>query len=232
MSAVVLVACWGGERRREHAAYQQDRALYLRQWNHALSRLSCESEVVFISNGGEDSYCEYLDSLRKRYKVADRENRGFSQGAWHEGYHDNLGHDFYILVEDDFIPVFDGFDQAMINAIQHAPGDCGFLCQLVSKTFEGTPFPSMQNGIINSRCLRTFKGLPWSAATEFYNQADQAQVKFGEVMNLYGFGVYDMGRQFKAPYTEGDGSVIIYHDAAPDTLFVPSEIYEMIWKVS
>lgn len=223
---LVLVACYGGGRRCTPSEYNQDHSLFLRQWEDALTRTHCESDVCFVSNGGPDpQYRSALDRIRTSYSVLDRENVGHSQGAWAAGWRAHPDYSNYIIVEDDYIPVLDRFDQVLRELF--ASQNCDYLCQHL---WSGTV--PMMNGIISGECLRKMNGLPGEYLAG-QAQADQGQFMLGTTMQRkYGCTVRDMAGRFRIPYMmngflpgEVAGGVGVFYPEQTETLFVPAQVY-------
>ena len=228
MSTLLVVACSGFSRRAEDPAYGTDRALYLKQQHHSLSRLSYSCDVVLVNNGGVPDYLEYLDTLRGTYRVLDRENRGMSLGALSDAWKTHPDYDYYILLEDDYVFVLDYFDEEMEEMIGAVP-DCGYMCQVADTAAHDCLFPSFMNGIATSALMNRLGGFLQENQPSNHAMGDQMQKDFGtQIRETRQFTLADMGSRFKAPFAETRGhtwNIVEYYPEAPYLLLVPSQIY-------
>lgn len=229
MTVLLVIACAGFPRRFNDPAYDEGRTLYLRQQHHALSTVQHSCDVVFVNNGGETpEYFEYLDFLRGKYQVIDRENKGMSLGAFAAAWRANPGYDHYILTEDDYIFVLDYFDDEMVELIQAIP-DCGYMCMVVETLTHDCPFPGHMTGIASAALLTRLGGFEAENTRSEHSVGDQMQKYFGtQIKETCQFTLADFGSMFKAPFAESRGQdchIIQHYPDAPHLLMVPSQMY-------
>jgi hypothetical protein len=182
-----------------------------------------------VNNGGEaPEYTEYLDFLRDKYTVMDRENTGMSLGAFSAAWKANPNYDYYILTEDDYMFVLDYFDDEMVAMIEGEP-DCGYMCMVVETLNHDCPFPGHMTGIASRALLERLGGFEAENTRSEHAVGDQMQKYFGtQIMETRQFTLADMGSMFKAPFAETRGhtfTIIEHYSNAPYTLMVPSQIY-------
>ncbi len=230
----LIIACYGGPRRTPDQDYEMDRSHYLRLQEESLAKLDHNlAQITFISTGGEPSYIEYLNTLRSRYNVIDRSNIGMSYGSFDAGWQADRSYDYYIFLEDDYILIKDNFDTLMVEMFE-SMSDCGYLCQLAWGM--RAPHPAVFNGMASRECLTRLDILPGAQAMGkdllgYYGSAESTgQKAWGDRVAGVGLKVYDMGKRFRAPFVEADGSYICWHPEAPDYLMVPAQLYRNIWS--
>jgi hypothetical protein len=228
----LVIACWGGARRTPDPQYEADRSHYLKLQMDSLSRFSHPwTDTTFVSTGGREDYLDYLDGIRSSYKVIDRPDIGMSYGSFDAAWKIDQTYDYYIFLEDDFVFVRDDFDIEMVNYFETLP-DCGYLCQLAWGL--RVPHPAVMNGIASNECLSRLGHLP--GATEYDDNSmhyygkvqTNGQKAWGDRVLEVGLKVYDMGRKFRAPFIEADGSHICWHPTAPKYIIAPAQIYHQI----
>lgn len=230
----LVVACWGGPRRTPDAQYEADRAYYLKQQMDSLSRFKHSlSQITFVSTGGDtDNYYRYLERVvGKDFEVIQRPNYGMSYGSFDAAWQADRSFDYYIFLEDDFVFVRDNFDTEMVKYFQALP-DCGYLCQLSWGKI--SPHPAIFNGMASRECLSKLDVLPGAMAVgsdtiSFYGAVETAgQRGWGIKVQEIGLKVYDMGRKFRAPFVEADGSMICWHPEAPYYIITPTQMYQNV----
>jgi hypothetical protein len=229
MTALLVIACAGFPRRFDDPAYDESRTLYLRQQHHALSTVQRSCDVVFVNNGGETpEYHEYMDFLRGKYRVLDRENTGMSLGAFSAAWKAYPDYDYYILTEDDYIFVLDYFDEEMIHLMGTVP-DCGYMCMVVETATHDCPFPGHMTGIAKRALLERLGGFEAESAPSQHPVGDQMQKYFGtQIRETRQFTLADFGSMFKAPFAESRGRachIVEHYPQAPHTLLLPSQLY-------
>ena len=243
----LLIACWGGKRRTPDPLYEKDFSYYLKLQAQTLSRYGdCLAQVTFVSNGGQEPYLSFLRNspweswIKAPVKVLERQNVGYSNGAWLAGYQLFPDFDYYIFLEDDYVFVCKNFVQCMIE-IYESLSSCGYLCSLAQAETPTvdyptiTRFPAILNGIISSQVLKEFNPASIGANSTMYVEAEHnGQWHWGFELKKRGFEVYDMGSRYKAPFIDQDGSLKWYYGNAPDFLVVPAQLYpsiqNLIWE--
>jgi hypothetical protein len=229
----LVIACWGGSRRTPDTKYESDRSHYLKHQVDSLSRFRHSlTEVTFVSNGGDSqAYFDYLDIIRKKYKVIDRPNIGMSYGMFDAAWQVDRTYDYYIFLEDDFVFVRNDFDIEMVKYFESLD-NCGYLCQLAWG--RAVPHPAIFNGIASRECLNRLDILPGGQEysenrTQYYGKVESAgQRAWGSRVQQIGLKVLDMGRKFRAPFIEADGSMICWHPTARHYIIAPVQMYNSI----
>ena len=111
---------------------------YVKKHIEQISKIKNNLTQISIGNPDNASkrqeFQEYLDSLKEvsgvPIVVHDFPNIGRSYGQWsriYDLYRDKF--DYYIFVEDDYVPTLDNFDKVLIDMYEKE--NCGFLCGLI-----------------------------------------------------------------------------------------------------
>jgi len=229
-----IVCSWGGSRRsQQHPRLVVDGALYLREHvKRVLAFCKGIDQLVVASpmgNGFHKGYEEYLAELGKLREVNGipievfrRDNTGLSFGA----YNDIFGKyrtkfDYYLVAEDDYIPMIPGFDQILFRMIEGLP-KCGFLCGLAS------PGAGIFMGIIRAialekiwvknGCLARFSGCT-------YHEAEQSG-QIGMSMSILdaGYDIVDWTKTYSSPFWNC-ASIRTFGDPKLPSLFVPAQTF-------
>lgn len=187
-------------------------------------------------------YDTYIRSLRKLEDgtpiiVHPMENKGYSYGQYsrmYETYRDSF--DYYVFVEDDYVPFTDGFDSILINLYNDRP--CGFLCGLVfDKTRRygrSTPrHAAVSNGIASSAALEIVRKKFGCLMPQDVTGA-KAQIVFSQNFLVSGLKILDYVDQHLVQYYAHDRLCIFQktpRHTGPD-LFVPSQCFDnRLWMI-
>jgi len=224
-----IVAVWTGGRRRHEQEYVDDRAVYIKKQIEQLNNLNHNiGQVTFVINDNPDESIEvknYINSIPNKIKDTDivilrRPNIGMSYGAWayvYEKYTNQF--DYYIIQEDDYIPVIDNFDKILIELLHEKQLD--YLCELYKDNHA-----SASGGIMFSRTLSDiyYKGgkLPFPNNSHYGNVEDYGQRKISKIFTDNGFKVGDYTDRYKFIFEKLTGGIITFGDESLDLIFAPS----------
>jgi hypothetical protein len=136
MKTNYVIACWMGARGSEDTRQMVDRAFFVRQQMRYLERVvhNLDQVTVVVARGGDEGagreVVRVCEQTSLPVKVLFRENAGYSYGSWNHAY-EVYGTEFshYILAEDDYVPVADGFDDRIVKLTDE---EGGYVCGLVS----------------------------------------------------------------------------------------------------
>lgn len=207
------LAAWSGKRREiDHCGGYLDEHLDL------LNRLKHNLAQVTIAHpfNPEESqeYTKKLFNLKKLKNgipivVLDQPNIGISYGHWSRTFGKyRSSFDYYIFIEDDYVPVVDHFDQLLVTLYDNFRRirNCGYLCSLF---FDGNgsyctwpipPHAGISNGISSSDVLeqvwQKFGMLPHDTH-ENYNSG---QVLFSSGFLECGFEIMDYVTMYRSLY--------------------------------
>ena len=143
---IYVIAAWSGFRRDKYPPYMTDRTHYLRLHLKKLSQLQHNlNQILIVSPDDPDNavqdFNSYLDKERPQsigstpISVLHRHNMGMSYGSYSDTFKSETAAgriwDWWILMEDDHIPVLDHFDAILKNCFRRKP-NCGALWGHVS----------------------------------------------------------------------------------------------------
>ncbi len=132
-----IIATYGGQRLHGRVP---EKELYLREHLQQLTKIQHNIDTIIVVVNTDKTECplftQYIESLpdvigRSKLIVERRENVGLSYGAFNHAFekHGNK-FDYFILLEDDYIPVEDNFDTTLIRILKERPATV-YLCALL-----------------------------------------------------------------------------------------------------
>jgi hypothetical protein len=94
-----------------------------------------------------DYYCfDMIDisNISHKIKIIECDNIGISYGQYFAGISNNIDFDYHILIEDDYVPFKDYFEQDLINEIE-MKNKCSFICSFIytNTTYEIIKYSKM-----------------------------------------------------------------------------------------
>jgi hypothetical protein len=168
MATNYLIAAWSGNRFRRHTENHclQAHINHLNTVKHSLAQVT----IGYPENPREaPEYRDYVSSLKQLddgtpIVVVPMVNEGLSYGQWsrmYDAFRDQFSH--YIFIEDDYVPVQDGFDEILVQIFERE--SCGFLCGLFAKKGDSfghgscsEPHSAISNGISSNEVLKVVHG--------------------------------------------------------------------------
>lgn len=210
-----VIACWMGRRGNEDRRQVEDRSFFLRTHLSRLKELDhrLAQVTVVIATGADPRDEEYVRALvRVRdvpIVVLERENLGLSYGSWNFAY-ETFGREFthYVLVEDDYIPCSDHFDEALIDIAERKRS---YVCSLSGWDKRHA---AISNSISSSSILG--KLLPAPVKEDGWG----AQITWSQHFYDCGFPVEDWTDTHSSPFWSGWEVRWYGHPSLPP-MFVP-----------
>lgn len=137
--------------------------------------------------------------------VIERENQGLSYGSfWSAFLEFGKMFDWYITVEDDYVPIQDNFDSKLIHEIESKPAS-GFVC---SKATPNKRYAQITTGIVRAEAFDKIKALgitPYSTGESSYNSQDQ--ILFAEAFGRANYTVEDFADKYSSPFLTHNGYI-------------------------
>lgn len=142
-----------------------DRTIYLRDHLEQLRTVKHHIDaIIIIINTSKQELPEYTEFVRTiSEKIGDtpvtilrRSNIGMSYGAYTHAFKKYVNEfDYFILMEDDYLPVEDYFDTTLVNMLKEAVGTA-YLCGCIAYGWGKGQFPhaGLSNGIIPSDIIK------------------------------------------------------------------------------
>jgi len=229
MSTHYVIATWSGPRRGDNFSYENDRACFLRRHLEKLTKLNHNLSQITVAvphNPDESSkFDAYIKSLPDNLagtplQVLHRDNKGQSYGSYSDVYaqhRDNF--DYYIFIEDDYIPSQDNFDKELITIFNEKP-NCGYLCSLFLDNEYG-PHAALSNGITSSEVLELiwekFGEIPHQ---EVYKYSSSSQIAFSRSFLKVGREIHDTTCKYRAPFNRL-GHLVVHAEHNSEDLIIP-----------
>lgn len=224
--AYLLAAFPGPRLNGDIPAYAEDYTLFLRHHIKMLELYEHNCDVYIIINEPSTyrpNVREYLEELSSKYTVWRRPNIGCSYGAWDHAFRQIPDYDYYILMEDDYVPVQDNFDTKLVNLIEQHQS--AYLCTMIGWGCGGGTLPhaAISNGIVNGNVVRNVLargGFRFSDRhIDIGTDGRAGQVTFSQDF-LSGGAITDFTDVYKAPFWHVD-RLVNYGDWAPEVLLAP-----------
>jgi len=223
--AYLLAAYPGPRLSGDPQDYAGDYALYIRYHLAKLEKLEHNCDIILGIN--EPSNCppgldEFLKGLQVECFL--KPNTGASYGIWNESFRRYPDYDYYILMEDDYVPVQDNFDKTLVDIAESTTAP--YVCTMVGWGCGGGALPhaAISNGIVNGDVVRDVMskgGFPTSPhrVDSFGNSC--GQVTFSQRFLPYG-NFEDFVDRYKAPYWDIN-NIKMYYDHNKEVLLAPQQ---------
>lgn len=216
-----LLATWSGKRRNPSKDYLRAQIEQLQKLHHSLN------QITIIQPAGSDDldYYHFLEDPMRVLPIEalHRPTNDRAYGQFLFAYQKYPNFDYYILVEDDYLPNIDGFDSILIGLLHEKK--CDYLCGSFGPVPGGTVnVPRHNIGIIKGEALkRIIDTTPnWKFHPNGENDG-QEQEMFAELCHSAGVTIADYSDRFPVPYY--DRYLRYFSDLrGKDTLFVPYQL--------
>jgi len=226
-----VVAMWTGTRAHEDTRARVDRTFFMREHIRALEALehSLDQITVVLAEGGDaeaDAFIKSIDRIGDTpVKVLVRENTGYSYASWNHAFETfRDAFDYYILIEDDYIPWADGFDEILVA---HAKEKNTYVCSLATR---GGRHGAISNGIVPSKVWEKVHPAPFAHGSETRNGND-SQRQWTMWFAEKGFWVKDHTDTHSSPFWNGH-SIRWYGDLSKPVLMMPIHAARRFVKVT
>lgn len=214
MSINYLIAAWHGARMFDnYCPPPESSTYYLEQHFKALELLdhSLDQVTVIVPElaSAPQEFRDYIDNLQPSLSngtpiaIHSRANVGRSYGGWVETCHrykDDFTH--FFLMEDDYVPVVDNFDELHMEYIRKQGG--GYVCHHISKDHA-----ACSNGIVCSASMQAaydgHQHLLRETAWEDLTKPDpicDTQRSFHKPIRDCGYKLGSIGDKYAVAYTD------------------------------
>ena len=190
--------------------------------------------VYFVINKSESTDVEKIIdivnsyNINKKITVMFRENIDFSYGAWNDIIKKDFiagGHDYYFLIEDDYIPKSTNFIDAFLDrmkeniayvAVRTTPptdADIQNLTQRIGLSIDLAPkiHASISNGLLNGAAakhiLKNKDNIFLLYESTSYEMAETNQLMFLETFTTEGYAITDISDQYSAIFNHNLGNL-------------------------
>jgi hypothetical protein len=213
-----VIAAWAGDR-RENRKDLVVSAHYIKKQMDALARLKHSLKQITIvipecssSQGKSKEFENYINSLPlwwggAKVKTLRRDNVGLCYGSWDAAYQKSREFfDYYIFMEDDYIPTQDYFDRILIQMFEASP-NCGYLGTYIDKKPPrgpaDKPYLMIPSGIsshaVLSKVCKQFERLPHARkVSKNVVYSSLPQLSFSNSFAAIGKWLYDFQTFYRA----------------------------------
>jgi len=211
------VACYFGDRRVKDQAYIDNPMDYINHQVIQLTKLKTTliSNIIFVINGEPRAAIIPSQINDIDVRVYYRDNIGMSYGAWDYAYQRTKGeYDSYFLMEDDYIPLIDNFDDAFYSFMK---GDIGYVC-----SFMRDGHGAISNGLVKASALNTIGGVPYAKDVNYGHNEQQGQWKFGRELLKNNIGMTDVTSMYEVPFVNHAGHFLYYGNTEGPRIMSPT----------
>lgn len=225
-----IITTWSGPRRAPNLNYLKRHLLKLLNLKHNLSQITIVKPIVETFN---PIYYE-IDNLLKEFKcdikLLDKyDNLGQSYGQFFHAfqtYGDEF--DYYIFIEDDYVPDIDNFDSLLLQEYKEQNVK-GFLCSYAG---EHPEYPkgacSVSNGMISSEYFKKIYSLfPNPINVINGSEGHMCHSNFARLLRDCDYEFKDFSHKYRVPYY-GDNKIIEYgRTDVKESVFSPYQIIDL-----
>lgn len=228
-----VIATWSGSRREPNNNYLKNHLIKLLSLKNNLSQITIVKPTF---DGYEKSYYDVekiIDKFDCDVVILEKNNNlGQSYGQLFFTY-EEFGDlfDYYIFVEDDYIPNIDNFDSLLLEEYISKDFE-GYLCSYAGVNKE---YPnggcSVSNGIISTNYIkRIYEKFPNVIQKIDSVEGWMCHVNFANVILHSGLSFKDFASDYRVPYF-GNYEIIEYgRTDTSDSIFVPHQLFEIRFK--
>ncbi len=221
MKVNYVMACWMGARNYDDSRHAKDRSLFVREHLAQLEGLahSLDQITVVLAEGGDPEADAYVKGLKTcgdtPVCVLTRENIGLSYASWNHAYDTFADEfDYSIIVEDDYVPVVEGFDAELVDFADRYKT---YVCSLASA--DGR-HGAITNGIIPHDVWEAVAPVPYDDS-HAQTRGNRSQTIWSGHFFGEGYPLKDWMSKFSSPFRQARGATFWYGHAAVQPLFIP-----------
>lgn len=230
-----VIPTWSGYRVIPNKKYLQDHLLKLLSLKNNLSQITI---IKPIFKGFDEEYynINYLiNKFKCKVEILEKyDNLGQSYGQLFFAYEKFRNEfDYYIFVEDDYMPNIENFDSLLLNELL-SKNDCNYLCSFMGEYDKypklnpgiGLGGCAISNGIVSSKDLNVI----YNKISEPIKYIDHkhgwmCQVKFTDLLKNCGLNFCDFSDKFRVPY--GDKIIEYGRTDTSESIFIPHQLYDL-----
>lgn len=224
-----VLATWSGNRRIPNKKYLKDHILKLLSLKNNLSQITIVKPLFY---GYDDSYYDFneiLTEFKTKIVILERNsNLGQSYGQLLYTYETYLNEfDYYIFIEDDYLPNIDNFDSLLLNEYKEKQVN-GYLCSYAGINPE---YPnggcSVSNGMIATKFLKQIYDKNKSPINKIdSHDGNYCHKNFADLIIESELEFKDFADKYRVPYF---GTYIIEYGRTDTTnsIFVPHQLFNI-----
>jgi len=225
-----VITTWSGPRRAPDLNYLKNHLLKLLSLKHSLGQITI---VKPISIGFNPVYYD-VESLLSQFdcevKILEKhDNLGQSYGQFFHAFQTyGKTFDYYIFVEDDYIPNIDNFETLLLSEYKSQDVK-GFLC-----SYAGThpDYPkggcSVSNGMISTEYFeKIYDYFPNPISVIDGVEGHMCHYNFAKLLRDCDYEFKDFSNKYRVPYY-GDNEIIEYgRTDIEQSIFVPYQLFKL-----
>lgn len=229
-----VIAGWSGSRACGQDANLGKRYIirHINQLNNIRHNLT-QITICNPANPLTQEHNHYLEILKElkcngcKIEILDRKNEMVAYGSWSDAYAKyRKTFDYYILMEDDYVPVKDNFDSILINMLNDKKA--GYLGAFLSTTScvpDGRKHMGVTNGIASSEAMEAVFLKFGSLMAQYVEPMYWLnQINFSLAFLDAGFTLADWSEKFRVPFWYAQGaSMMDFAPNAADEIIAPLE---------
>ena len=217
-----LLATWSGKRRNPSKDYLRAQIDQLLKIRHNLTQIT----IIQPLGSDDPEYYKVFDDLDLAMlpiRVLKRPMNDRAYGQFLFAHDNEPGFDYYILVEDDYLPNLDGFDSHLIDLLHEKRAD--YLCGSYGPVPGGkVDVPRHNIGIMTGLAMNYL--IAETPDWKFYPSGTndgQEQEMFGDMCKAAGLTIADYSDRWPVPYYD---RYLRYFSTlrGKETLFVPYQL--------
>jgi len=212
-----LIATWSGKRRNPSQNYLKDHLKHLNSLKHNIDQIT-----IIRPLGSDDDEFYNLDGIDvSKIVLLERPENDRSYGQFFYAYKQYTSDfDYYMLVEDDYIPNLDNFDTILIDLLKQKK--CDYLCgKYGRRSLKDIHHPMQNIGIIAQKAFE--KILFRDPSPLFYKNGEndgQEQIMFADLFLKNNLIIKDYSNEYSIPYYDKYLTFFSCSESK-NTLFVP-----------
>lgn len=220
-----VVSIWQGSRENPQpentTEYIAAQVKQLTKLKHSISRIIF-SHPGQITNPG---YRAFLESIPLQFDLIEEPTQRRSYGSWINAYKKyRTNYDYYIFIEDDYVPYIDNFDQILVSHLIEK--NAGYLC-----SWRGPEYhihAAISNGIASSATLEAIHSKNWGFIPYGYPESYVSnQLGFSEAFTQNGFSIEDYTDCYNSSFWQSGEKEIKYINTKTSHVLVP---VQQMWQ--
>jgi hypothetical protein len=219
-----VVACWFGERRVIDNVYINNRSDYIEWQLKKLEELNHSIEAIYFVLNDLTYNINLPSQINSTPIYVDcRENIGMSYGAWnHALMKYGTDHEYMMLIEDDYIPVIDQFDQIYKKYLKEKTA---YVCSLYANNHA-----AISNGLIKTKALIECGGIPFADNASYGANETAGQVGISRSIQSHGYEVEHIANDYSVPFLDANGGIIHYGRAGGEVVLSPIMLERKLYE--
>ena len=228
-----VITTWSGHRRVPNLSYLKKHLLKLLSLKHNLTQITIVKPIVESFNPTYYEIDDLLSEFKCDIKVLEKhDNLGQSYGQFFhtfQTYGDEF--DYYIFVEDDYIPDIDFFDSFLLEEYK-TQNVKGFLCSYAGIHPD---YPkggcSVSNGMISSEYFKKiYSYFPNPINVINGSEGHMCHSNFARLLRDCDYEFKDFSHKYRVPYY-GNNEIIEYgRTDTKDSIFSPYQLLNLNLK--